>query len=229
MDLLLHGQPIGSLEHLPEAIQERVADAVDRASKLAALANPVRVADMYRLLAVASTTPSRAKQVIWVQRAAQALADAHAPQAACSTGCSHCCHIPVKVFEAEAVQIGRAIGRRPNALPAQLDELHIEGYESPCPFLQDHRCSIYAHRPAICRSHLNLDLDDLLCQLQPGMGVPVPYVDTRDIQFALVMGAGRHERVADLRQWFGPPPADDPDRDNPCAPHPPHPGEHRDV
>ena len=202
IDMVLNGERFETLDHLPEEIRARVPVAREAANARARLANPARMAAMVRLLDVACTAPSRRKQVIWIQRAAQALSDAYSAQSACAKGCSHCCHIPVKIHQAEAEQIGRAIGRAPNSLPEQIEELHFEGYESPCPFLKSGTCSIYAHRPAVCRSHLNLDTDDLLCRLIPGAAVPVPYADSRPIQWALVTTSNRHERIADLRQWF---------------------------
>lgn len=209
MDLLLHGERITSLDQLPDEVQARVALASDAAAARARNGNRARMADMFRLIEVAGAAPTRQKQVIWIQRAAQALADAYAAQSACTKGCNHCCHIPVKIHQAEAEVIGRAIGRRPAALTEPIAELHFEGYESPCPFLGDKACTIYAHRPAVCRSHLNLDTDDLLCRLIPGAAVPVPYADSRPIQWALVSTSSKNERLADLRQWF-PTPASKP-------------------
>lgn len=202
LELVLNGERFDSLDHLPQDVQARFALAQEQAPARARLANPERMSDMVRLLDASRTASTRKKQVVWIQRAAQAFSVAHAPQAACSSGCSHCCHIPVKVFQSEAEVIGRAIGRRPASLPENVDELRIEGYDWPCPFLQDNQCSIYAHRPTLCRSHLNMDADDLLCRLLPGLAVPVPYADARPIQWALVATSGRNERIADLRQWF---------------------------
>src|SRR5207247_1525645 len=74
-----------------------------------------------------------------------------APHAACKAGCSHCCHIPAKISAVAARTMGKAIGRTPAPAGAHAP-LADTGYASPCPFLQAGRCSVYAHRPAVCRT-----------------------------------------------------------------------------
>ncbi len=72
-----------------------------------------------------------------------------------------------------------------------------------CPFLRDSACSIYAHRPTVCRTLLNLDDDALLCELVDGVEVLVPYADARQIKgyfFALQPSAG--SRISGLSFLF---------------------------
>lgn len=156
---------------------------------------------MHRLLATAVRAPTAAKRVMWLHRAADTLVNAYRGAAACRTGCNHCCFIPVKVSATEARVLGRAVGR----VPAPLDthqSVQIEAYDSPCPFLRDGICSIYADRPAVCKTHINLDVDDLLCRLVPGHAVPVPYLDTRLFALASIQIEPEVGAWADLRQWF---------------------------
>ena len=56
----------------------------------------------------------------------------------------------------------------------------------------------------VCRSHMNLDQDELLCRLIPGVAVPVPYLDTRLLALASIEILGASQPLADLRQWFTP-------------------------
>ena len=70
-----------------------------------------------------------------------------------------------------------------------------------CPFLVDGSCSIYAHRPMACRTHLNLDDDDLLCRLVPGIKVPVPYADATQLK-AFYLAAQPNAELADIREFF---------------------------
>lgn len=152
------------------------------------------------LLKVAVKAPTAAKRVMWLQRTADVLAKAYGPVSACRPGCSHCCHIPVKVSQAEATVIGKALSRIP-VKPS----MHLRGPDAgdwtPCSFLVDNMCSIHLWRPAVCRSHLNLDIDDLLCRPVIGASVPVPYLDTRPLVFAAVAING-NAPWADIRQWF---------------------------
>lgn len=74
------------------------------------------------------------------------------------------------------------------------------GYHQPCVFLSNGQCSIYAHRPFACRIQFNLDVDALLCELIPGVPVPVPYLNLEFLKVAYV--ALLREGVADLRAFF---------------------------
>jgi hypothetical protein len=85
---------------------------------------------------------------------------------ACAPGCSHCCE-RFSVFEVEAAPIRAAleeIGRRDPGLRERLREQGRDASSRACALLVDGRCSVYAQRPLICRSH----------------GLPVAVPDTDD-------------------------------------------------
>ncbi|HVL09346.1 MAG TPA: YkgJ family cysteine cluster protein, partial [Burkholderiaceae bacterium] len=65
---------------------------------------------------------------------------------------------------------------------------------SPCPFLRDGACSVYDVRPMACRLLLNLDDDDLLCQL-------VPYANGQQLK-AFFLLAQPAAAWADIRDFF---------------------------
>lgn len=71
----------------------------------------------------------------------------------------------------------------------------------PCTFLVNGKCFIYAHRPLVCRTQVNLDSVDTLCQLVPGVDVPVPYLQAVELQgyFACLT---HEEQYADIRELF---------------------------
>jgi uncharacterized protein len=125
---------------------------------------------------------------------------------ACRKGCAHCCHVAVAVWEPEARMLGEAIGV-PAATPAKpLDAQTFDfGYHNPCRFLKDNACSIYEHRPFACRALINVDEDELLCELLVGQRVPVPYLDRNQLR-ALYVGicssAGAVPPPADIREYF---------------------------
>ncbi|EWS66494.1 hypothetical protein Y695_00264 [Hydrogenophaga sp. T4] len=54
----------------------------------------------------------------------------------------------------------------------------------------------------MCRTHFNMDGDDLLCQIVPGAAVPVPYMDNRAILLGTLLVGGTSPRIADVRDWF---------------------------
>jgi Fe-S-cluster containining protein len=101
--------------------------------------------------------------------------DLHGPRIRCAPGCSDCCHQLFQITEVEAAVVSRAvadlnpsprdqlrrrateyIARRANMLgsaaaPEAWGSLPPPGTRLPCPALYDGRCSIYEHRPIICR------------------------------------------------------------------------------
>lgn len=183
------------------------------------------------LLERALIAKSAEAKVQWLRQEVAAVADAVTPLAACRAGCSHCCNIGVTVNSAEAEVIGKAIGRKP-AKPHKdrllLKEDILEGSNpreqrerfdkikrwqrdvyigTPCTFLKEGRCSIYAHRPLICRMHFNLDRDELLCRLVPGHSIRVPYADFTVEHNYYAAAFGDSVGVADIRDWFPPLPS----------------------
>lgn len=149
-------------------------------------------------LRVALSSGTASQRVMWIRRAADSLAEGYGPVSACKPGCAHCCRIPVKISLAEAQALGKAIGRKP-VPPSQHGPVPTE--QEACSFLVDEQCSIYSERPAVCRYHMNMDVDELLCRPVPGGDVPVPYLDVRPVVVARVATGGR-AAYADIRQWF---------------------------
>jgi len=75
---------------------------------------------------------------------------------ACAEGCASCCHQQLSVFEIEARRIRAALvelERRDPALRARIRDQAATPDDPRCALLVDDRCSVYAERPLICRSH----------------------------------------------------------------------------
>lgn len=191
----MHGSP-----DLPQRVNERLVSAGEVASMRSELVDRGALRLVNQLLTQARNAGTRSKRVLWLKRAADTFSAAVAPHAACRQGCAHCCHISLKFTEAEAIEIGKAIGVPPSTDAADKPERTVEN--EPCPFLRDGACSIYSQRPIVCRTHFNMDGDDLLCQIVPGAAVPVPYMDNRAILLGTLLVGGTSPRIADVRDWF---------------------------
>lgn len=118
-----------------------------------------------KLNQVMTENSSRRTKVIKIQELVSDVRSISNQYAACRDGCSTCCTQRVMLSQTEADAIGYKIG-----LPAiqlkhgyVLPETHEFGKDTPCTFLKNDRCSIYEHRPVMCRNAVNLDVDSLLC------------------------------------------------------------------
>lgn len=88
--------------------------------------------------------------------------------AECASGCSFCCHQMVLSTPSEIFGIARNIldtksvaemaaikERLTKRAPIPLDVQSRHGADKPCPLLEDNRCSVYEHRPSLCRTMLS--------------------------------------------------------------------------
>jgi Fe-S-cluster containining protein len=164
----------------------------------------------------ASTTP---KRVLWMLRAGAAFSDAVGERAACRPGCAHCCVIPATITRTEAdilaLASGRPVARDVVTVKArgitsieQLDAVRPGLTRWPvgtrCPFLgADDACTVYAARPLACRTLLNMDDDNLLCQ-HSGVGTAqVPFANHWPLTLnAMAMQPAME--LGDIRDFFPP-------------------------
>ncbi|HHH9443050.1 TPA: YkgJ family cysteine cluster protein [Pseudomonas aeruginosa] len=95
------------------------------------------------------------------------IASAITPHSACQKSCSHCCNISVAINEIEADIISEATGRKRAPSPAapadDIQSLATKYFRQPCPFLKEHRCSIYSVRPMACRLHFSISGTNVMC------------------------------------------------------------------
>jgi len=159
-----------------------------------------------RLTRLMNTNASARSKFAQLEQISDEIAAAIAPHAGCKAGCSACCHISVALSDHEARRIGERIGMTPATPPSGQDEADLDRlyFRSPCPFVQDGRCSIYEHRPIACRLHFTLDVDAYFCQteLDPADSA-VPNVDLSEFWFAYAfLGIQLGSTVGDIRQFF---------------------------
>lgn len=154
----------------------------------------------------ASVRSRRAKMIALID----AVNAAVAPYAACRRGCSHCCHIPAVIFTSEAEAIAQATGRPLLPLPRRDPEaVRAAGAAftgTPCPFLVDAECSIYAVRPFTCRQHHSLDDTPAQCSLDvPSERSSVPALSSvRTVELPYAWMLFTREAMGDIREFFPP-------------------------
>jgi Fe-S-cluster containining protein len=177
-----------------------------------AKANQPRLDTQLRQLAKA---PAIRHKIYWLRQLAETFGDAVAPHAACTDACDGCCHQPVSVTQQEAELIARETGAQLHTPAAWSTQPVMRYAGEPCVFLKDSRCTIYQHRPMVCRLIFNLDQDALLCQMVPGSRSQAPYADHsiyKELYIRAHLGklssddamqeALKDLRMADLREFF---------------------------
>lgn len=200
--------------HLATACERarREAAAAQSAQAKVAGARPNAQAD--RMLRAGANARTQMQRVQWLQRWGSAHVAPLAQVAACTPGCAHCCHLSAAITSSEARLIGQAVRRTP-AVPRnsmtlaqavddleQARALSNRHLGTPCPFLSaEQRCSIYEHRPFVCRTHLSLADDAWLCSDEAGPEAVVPRADTR-AAVALFLAADPTATLADIRDFF---------------------------
>jgi Fe-S-cluster containining protein len=159
--------------------------------------------------------PAIKHKIFWLRQMAETFAEAVAPHAACKDSCSGCCHQPVSLTLQEAEVIARETGIAMR-MPASWSTGPVMRYAGQaCPFLKDARCTIYRHRPLVCRLIFSMDADALLCQMVPGARSQAPYADHgiyKELYIRSHLGRVKSEeemqvalkslRMADLREFF---------------------------
>lgn len=181
-----------------------------------------------RLHTAALRASSTRQRVLWLQRFVSSAVTPVQAVSACVAGCLHCCHVAVPITDVEAALLAQASGRRaakpaadasvrvselldlvqdrPEAIKQRIAEHDARSRAvagQPCPFLDrsSGMCTVYAARPTACRTHLNLDVDALLCRLDIGSDIPVPLYDSRRLT-APVLSAQPTATLADIRDFF---------------------------
>jgi Fe-S-cluster containining protein len=214
--------PAENPDHLQRVVQRCTAlkGSEQLRQRAAHIAAQAPLAARTHLIQQAHIAPS-GQRIFWLRKAADLVGKAAAGVSPCSSGCSSCCHINVMVAHPEAVEIGKAIGREPRAVPpantittgallkpkrgaldrqARLQALY---FGQPCVFLgSGGECTIYEHRPLACRLHFSLDEDNLLCQPVRDVEVPMLLLDSRLEKAGYLLALGPKQVLADVRDWF---------------------------
>ncbi len=88
-----------------------------------------------------------------IDRFAASIRARYGEQISCKPGCLDCCQAGLTLITVEAVAIGKALGASDERVLLQAGQPSFSE-EGMCSFLDNEGlCSIYTHRPIICRTH----------------------------------------------------------------------------
>lgn len=99
---------------------------------------------LYRKLQ--STDANLGEQLEWVYELLDSVERFVSTFTPCKKGCSHCCKMDVHITTLEAEHIMVKTGKQHNQGCGI-----TTGHKTNCPFLLNDQCSIYKHRPMMCR------------------------------------------------------------------------------
>jgi Fe-S-cluster containining protein len=149
------------------------------------------------------------RKVIRLRRLADQAAAVIQPSTPCRKGCSACCHDPAILSEVDAMLVAEATGM-PLQAPRRLFDVAAgeqarQAYFAPyagvaCGFLREGACSIYEHRPVVCRVHHSIEDTPAPCD---DGGRPAS-VDLTAIYLGELRMMGRMMLYADIREFFPP-------------------------
>lgn len=154
--------------------------------------------------AIRSANAARKAKLFKIYQVADEISAARAPFVACGKGCSHCCHMTIRLTSAEAERLGSAIGRAPVKIASNRDHGLEKFAGVPCPFLVDDVCSVYENRPLSCRTHASFEADNSNCHPERMNKVVSMLVNFDGLDKALFEASSdaRGVVLADIRDFF---------------------------
>lgn len=154
---------------------------------------------------IASLNASTKSKLGHIYRLVDDVSKVRAPFVACKEGCASCCKMNVTTSSLEAARISAATGvKHADVKESRRHEVHTFAGK-PCPFLNDKEaCSIYDHRPLVCRSHASFFDDASPCHPAVMLEVTAPEVrlsGPSEALFELARQSGGLV-MADIRDFF---------------------------
>lgn len=119
----------------------------------------------------------------------------------CKKGCSDCCHYSITISEIEIAYIEKHTKRKRRKEFLPKEEFH----GTPCPFLAQGACSIYAARPFVCRRHVTLTSTNTWCSPSISNNETFPMLQFSSVEkaFDQVRRESASFEIYDIRQVFG--------------------------
>jgi Fe-S-cluster containining protein len=126
------------------------------------------------------------------------------PFVACGIGCSDCCRMNISVSKLEAQTISGVTGKQFVDLQESMSHKYKHFVGTACPFLEKDECSIYDHRPLVCRRHSSFHSTAEWCTPDVLLEKRVPIIQFGGIDRAFIETSSDNRGVviADIRDFF---------------------------
>ena len=144
---------------------------------------------------------SKIGKIYWLM---DQIAEVRAPHVACTGKCADCCRMNVSISGLEAKLIAEATGRKVAIVEDSIKHERDRFVDVPCPFLSDDLCTIYEHRPLVCRNHASFYATAKWCMPEHSLRTDAPMVNFSGIDEAyFAVSSGRDRMIlADIRDFF---------------------------
>lgn len=119
----------------------------------------------------------------------------------CSRGCNFCCWTGVRLSEREARIIAEETGRPLTIPDYESVRENDDASLSPCPFLGERDCTIYAFRPLVCRVYFSAENDPTLCDTKK-MRREIAMINVIPFLMRAYSRLDSFTKIADIRDFF---------------------------
>lgn len=153
---------------------------------------------------IARANASARSKIGKIYRLIDQIAEVRAPHVACAGECADCCRMNVSISGLEAKLIAEATGRKVATVEDSVKHEQDRFVGVACPFLRNDLCTIYEHRPLVCRNHASFYATAKWCTPEHSLRTDAPMVNFSGIDEAYVaVSSGRDCMIlADIRDFF---------------------------
>lgn len=153
---------------------------------------------------IARANASARSKIGKIYRLIDQIAEVRAPHVACAGECADCCRMNVSISGLEAKLIAEATGRKVATVEDSVKHEQDRFVGVACPFLRNDLCTIYEHRPLVCRNHASFYATAKWCTPEHSLRTDAPMVNFSGIDEAYVAVSSGRDRLilADIRDFF---------------------------
>lgn len=185
-----------------EATKQRMAARVQQL--LACLPEDLKAREDQMPIRIRAENASAKVKLVHIYKFMDEFSEQRAPFVACRQGCASCCRMNVQISNLEAARIVIGTGRRARPVSSSIKRADTHFAGQPCSFLIEDACSIYDHRPYVCRNHVSFDVDAYWCDTSRMGEAALPQLELGGVKDAMldVIASTSRPVLADIRDFF---------------------------